>query len=223
MVGPSHDHGPQRRSERDAKPRGRSRAGGSKVPRPSRWEDILAASAIVFREKGYDAASLEDIAERVGMWKGSLYHYISSKQDLLLAVVEPIADTLLDEVRLLSKNNDMTASAKLLRLSEVHSEVIEHNFNYVAVYLQEIAGRGRSKDWDRRDHEYVQLIADIIADGVKAGEFSKDLDPSLASHAFLGGLNWMTRWYKPRRGSSPQVLAKSVTEIMLNGMVSRPT
>jgi AcrR family transcriptional regulator len=193
------------------------------VPRPNRWDDILAASAIVFREKGYDAASLEEIAERVGMWKGSLYHYISSKHELLLAVVEPIADTLLDEVRLLSTNTEMSASAKLLRLSEVHSEVIEHNFNYVAVYLQEIAGRNRSKEWDRRDHEYLELISAIIAEGVKAGEFAPDLDPSLASHAFLGGLNWMTRWYKPRRGSSPQALARTMTEIMLNGMVTRET
>jgi AcrR family transcriptional regulator len=56
------------------------------MPRPSRWNDVVDAAAKVFQEKGFAAASLEDIAVEVGMRKGSLYHYINSKEDLLFAV-----------------------------------------------------------------------------------------------------------------------------------------
>ncbi|MEY2431359.1 MAG: TetR/AcrR family transcriptional regulator, cholesterol catabolism regulator [Acidimicrobiaceae bacterium] len=191
------------------------------MPRPSRWDEIVRAAAHVFQEKGYDGASLEDIAERVGIWKGSLYHYITSKQDLLLAVVEPIADELLEQTRALQADATLTAPDKLRRVAAVHSAIIATNFNYVAVYLQEVAGRRRSTDWDQRDHEYVLLIADIIVEGVEAGDFAPDLDPHVASLAFLGSLNWMTRWYQPRRDSSAQEVARTITNVLLAGMLSR--
>ena len=74
------------------------------MPRPSRWPDIVEAAAHAFRERGFAATSLEDIATEVGIWKGSLYHYIDSKEDLLFAVVRgPFMDVKLasDELRFL--------------------------------------------------------------------------------------------------------------------------
>lgn len=171
--------------------------------------------------KGLRRSVPADIAERVGVWKGSLYHYITSKQDLLLAVVEPIADELLEQTRALQSDAALTAPDKLRRVAAVHSQIIATNFNYVAVYLQEVAGRGRSSEWDRRDHEYVLLIANIIIEGVKDGDFAPELDPHLASLAFLGALNWMTRWYQPRGDSSPQEVALAITDVLLGGMLSR--
>lgn len=183
----------------------------------------MRAAAHVFQEKGYDGASLEDIAERVGIWKGRLYHYISSKQDLLLAVVKPIADELLEQTRALQSDAALMALDKLRKVAAVHSQIIATNFHYVDVYLREVSGCGRSDEWDRRDHEYVLLIADIIVQGVKDGDFEAELDQHLASLAFLGALNWKTRWYKPRRGSSPQEVALAITEVLLDGMMARGT
>ncbi|HEY9563993.1 MAG TPA: helix-turn-helix domain-containing protein, partial [Nocardioides sp.] len=59
------------------------------MPRPSRWDDVVSAAARVFSEKGFGGASLEDVANEVGMLKGSLYNYIKSKEDLLFAIVRP--------------------------------------------------------------------------------------------------------------------------------------
>lgn len=193
------------------------------MPRPSRWDEIVRVAAEVFQEKGYDGASLDDIAERVGIWKGSLYHYITSKQDLLLAVVEPIADTLLRQTRALQSDLRLSSPEKLRRVAAGHSQIIATNFSCVAVYLQEVSGRGRSAEWDRRDHEYVLLISSVILQGIQEGDFRTDLDPRLASLAFLGALNWMTRWYQPRHQLLPQEIALTITEVLLDGMLVRRT
>jgi AcrR family transcriptional regulator len=73
------------------------------VARPSRWTQIVDVAAELFREKGFVATSLEDIAREVGMYKGSLYHYIDSKEDLLFAVVREPAQQILDELRELAE------------------------------------------------------------------------------------------------------------------------
>ena len=84
------------------------------MPRPSRWPDIVEAAAHAFRERGFAATSLEDIATEVGIWKGSLYHYIDSKEDLLFAVVRGPADRILDDLRLLA-NLDLPPAEKIRR------------------------------------------------------------------------------------------------------------
>lgn len=55
------------------------------MARPSRWPEVVQAAELVFRRRGFARASLEEIAEELGVWKGSLYNYISTKEDLLVA------------------------------------------------------------------------------------------------------------------------------------------
>ena len=69
------------------------------MPRPSRWNEIVEAAAEAFRTNGFAATSLEDIASAVGIWKGSLYHYINSKEDLLFAVVRGPAEEILKQIQ----------------------------------------------------------------------------------------------------------------------------
>ncbi len=60
------------------------------MPREERWPELLEVATDVFSEKGCEAASLQDIAERLGMLKGSLYYYINSKEDLLYHVINDV-------------------------------------------------------------------------------------------------------------------------------------
>ena len=112
------------------------------MPRPSRWNDIVEAAAEAFRTKGFAATSLEDIASAVGIWKGSLYHYIDTKEDLLFAVVREPAEEILVGLRELSQM-DLPPTEKIRRATRSHLKVLETNFVYASVYLQEIAGRRR--------------------------------------------------------------------------------
>lgn len=190
------------------------------MARPSRWPEIVEAAALLFREQGFVATSLEDIASEVGIYKGSLYHYIDSKDDLLFAVVREPADRILAEVREL-KSADLPPSEKIRRVMRSHVQVLENHFTYASVYLTEVAGRHRSDEWSAMDHEYFKAISDVIAEGQARGEFASALDPRTTTLALIGSLNWLTHWYDPNGPLHGAEIADRFCDIFLAGMLTR--
>lgn len=192
------------------------------MPRPNRWEDVVNAASAVFKEKGYGAASIEDVANAVGMLKGSLYHYIESKEDLLLAVVRPTAERLLAEVRSLAVM-DLPASEKVRRFTRAHVRVLDSNFDDVSVYVHEIAGRHTSPEFAAMDHEYTCAVQDMLEQGVRDGSFRSDLHIRTTTRALIGALNWLTRWYRPGDLLVADRIADQIAEIFLSGVLTRKT
>jgi AcrR family transcriptional regulator len=190
------------------------------VPRPSRWNDVVEAAAVVFRQRGYHATRLEDIAEELGMRKGSLYNYIDSKEELLLAVVSLPAAQLLDSLSALS-DSDLPASEKIRLVARSHARVVEDYLPYVAVYVQEIAGQDHSPEWRERDRAYVRQLSAIIDEGRQSGLFDPATVPVIHSMALIGALNWMTRWYEPGGELSAEEIADRIASVFLAGMLAR--
>jgi AcrR family transcriptional regulator len=190
------------------------------MPRPSRWNDIVEAAAEIFREKGFAAASLEDIASSVGIWKGSLYHYIDSKEDLLFAVVKEPAERILAEIQQIAEL-DLPASETLRQAALTHARVLDETFVYASVYLQEIAGRQRYDDWAKRDRLYLRVMTSIIQEGIDEGLFSPSTNARTATLAFIGALNWMTHWYKPNGPLPASTIAEQICSLCLNGLIMR--
>lgn len=190
------------------------------MPRPSRWNEIVDVAARAFRENGFAATSLEDIAKELGMWKGSLYHYINSKEDLLFAVVSEPADQILGEVLEL-RSMDLPATEKVRRAARSHAAILQRNFVYASVYLQEIAGRHRSEEWSHKDRQYVNSLEHIIAEGVEDGAFDRDVDPRIATLALIGSLNWLTHWYHPDGPRTAPEIADQICDLFLSGMLTR--
>jgi TetR/AcrR family transcriptional regulator, cholesterol catabolism regulator len=190
------------------------------MPRPSRWNDIVEAAAGIFREKGFAAASLEDIASAVGIWKGSLYHYIDSKEDLLFAVVKEPAERILDEVQHIA-GLDLPASERLRQAALTHARILDETFVYASVYLQEIAGRQRYQEWAERDRLYLRAMTAIIQDGIDQGAFAPATNARTTTLAFIGALNWMTHWYKPDGPLPASTIAEQICSLFLNGLIVR--
>lgn len=186
------------------------------MPRPSRWNEVVAAAGKVFREKGYSGASLEDVAAEVGMLKGSLYNYIDSKEELLFAVVRPPAERLLAETRRLAAD-PAPAPDRVRRLAHDHVQVLADHFVYASVYLHDIAGLGRFPEWAAMDREYVALTRAILADGVREGTLSAELDLRTAPHVLIGSLNWLTRWWHPDGPVPAAEMADRISGVFLDG------
>lgn len=190
------------------------------MPRPSRWTDVVAAAAKIFSQKGFSAASLEDIAAEVGMLKGSLYNYIDNKEDLLFAVVRAPATYLLSEVRGIA-GSDLPPSEKIRRVTLVHADIIEDNLPYVQVYLQEIVGKGIAPEWAAMDREYLALLTGIFDEGRLSKTFDSAIDSHLAARMLVGSLNWMTRWYVPGERSVARAHASQMADLFLSGTLTR--
>ena len=192
------------------------------MPRPSRWNEIIEAAAEAFRTNGYAATSLEDIASAVGMWKGSLYHYIDSKEDLLFAVVRGPAEEILNQLRELS-HTDLPPTEKIRRATRSHVQILNSNFVYASVYLQEIAGRRKLPEWTAMDREYLNLLESIVREGVDSGEFSAVTNPRVATLALIGSLNWLTHWYRPGGSWHADEIADQFCDLFLGGLITRKT
>src|SRR5262245_10479715 len=184
-------------------------------------DDIVSAAAKVFRTKGYHAATVRDIAEEVGILKGSLYHHFASKEELLYLVVkEPIAQM----YRTISgiAAADVSAAEKLRQAISAHLEAFDRHYPHLLVYLRE------RESVERRfremigfsPKEYERCWQQILREGVENGEFRPDLDIQVASYGLLGMLNWSYKWYDPQGRLSVREVAEEFTSLALAGIAA---
>ena len=148
-----------------------SRATATKTQPTPREEEILAAAARIFREKGYHGASVRDIAESVGLLKGSLYHYIRSKEELLARLFEGALEDTIQELEKIAAR-DAAPPVRLREMVKAYVGAVTENLDAVSLYLREWRAlpapqlaRVRARRRTMRT-----LFEDVIADGVRAGE-----------------------------------------------------
>src|SRR5207248_7148396 len=108
---------------------------GLKIPPRERGEQVYAAALRLFREKGYHATSMQDIAAAVGLYKGSLYHYIGSKEDLLVRVFERAMGSLLAEVERIAADPSLQPLDQLRLVIQAHVCAVAENLDALTVYL----------------------------------------------------------------------------------------
>src|SRR5437870_12216880 len=106
-------------------------------PPRERAEEVYAAALRLFREKGYHATSMQDIAAAVGLYKGSLYHYIGSKEDLLVQVFERAMTGLVRDAEHIATDLALRPSEQLRRIVTLHVDAAATNLDAPSVYLHE--------------------------------------------------------------------------------------
>lgn len=197
-------------------PRRRARRDGQ------RWDQILNAATMSFRENGYEAASLQDIASRVGMLKGSLYNYITSKEDLFFAVVERPATEFMDRLARLRDDQELSVLDKLREIIDQQIHIYAQAYPAPFVYLGRVRTRAepRFEEWD--DY-YLESLREILRQGVKSGELRADLDVPLAAYALLGMMGWMHAWYEPRGDESDRHIANEFWSLYVGGISADPS
>src|SRR5215469_15529642 len=182
-------------------------------------DDIVSAAARVFRTKGYHAATVRDIAEEVGILKGSLYHHFASKEELLYLVVkEPIAQMYRTIAEIAAA--DLGATEKLRRAISAHLKAFDRHYPHLFVYLREReAVKRRFREMiGFSPKEYERCWQRILREGVENGEFRSDLDIRVASYGLLGMLNWSYKWYNPQGRLRVGEVADEFTALALAGL-----
>jgi AcrR family transcriptional regulator len=184
-------------------------------------DEIIAAAAKVFRTKGYHAATVQDVADAVGILKGSLYHHFKSKDELLYLIVkEPIARIYARMAEIVA--SDRPAADKLGRAILAHLEAFDEHYPHLFVYLHEREEMKRSfrERFKLSPKQYEQCWQQILREGVKAGEFRADLDVQVVSYGLLGMLNWLYKWYDPRGRLAVREVAAQFTALALGGLAT---
>lgn len=185
-------------------------------------ERVLAAAEELFAEQGYDATSVQQVVARAGVTKGALYHYFSAKEDLLFEIyhtlfIEQIAG--LD--RIVAQNADPITTIR---------EIIDDLVITTAARTRAVSVFGREGsrlDKDRwhtlqeKWRRYQDAVRKVIRDAQETGAFASIASPEVISWCVFGFTNDLHTWYRPNGPKPPAVIAKELSEFVLNGLLPK--
>ena len=199
-----------------------ARRSGLSAPPRERSEEVYAAALRLFKEKGYHATSMQDIAAAVGLYKGSLYHYIGGKEDLLVQVFERAMGSLISRVEGIVADSSLSPSQQLRHIVDAHVSAVASNLDALTVYLHEWrALASDSLDTVRKQRErYAVLVGEVVRRGVACGEF-RAADASVATLGLLGMCNWLCQWYRPGGRLSAREIGRAFSDLVLGGLLLR--
>ncbi len=189
--------------------------------RPYNSDAILDLAVQVFLERGYDGASLDDIARAAGITKASIYYHVRSKEELLARGVGRAFDALyavLDDP--VAKSG--SAADRLRHIVRRTIEITVAMLPEVALLLRVRGNTRAERKIVERRREFDHLIARFVARAQRAGDLRRDLDPRLATRLLFGMLNSITEWYRPEGELSAAGIAEAVFKIAFEGLAARP-
>ena len=164
----------------------------------SRRAEIVDAAARLFFTRGYGGTSIQDVADEVGILKGSLYHHIDGKDDLLVAVIDEVHDAAMARLERAEQMGGPVVE-RLLWFLRDHAVYNCHHVARIGVYFREfehLTGERRDRvAADRRT--YDRYVRSIIEQGRAAGEIPATVDARLTANALLGMVNWTYQWFDP--------------------------
>ena len=184
-------------------------------------DEILEAAAQIFRQKGFHAASMQDIAQAVNLRKPSLYHHVTSKQDILLGLLDQALDLLIAQMEEVM-DQSLPAEEKLRQGMQVYLETMLEYSDLAAVLLLEhrsLEPQYHARHIPRRDR-FEGLWREMVRDGLEQGNFEQ-VDPALTARALLGVMNWTITWYRPQGSLSPDDIAQRYADLFLRGLLVR--
>jgi TetR/AcrR family transcriptional regulator, cholesterol catabolism regulator len=198
-------------------------AGAKSNPPRRRHAEVLEAAARVFHEKGYESTSIQDIAEAVGILKGSLYYYIRSKEDLLYEIIKAVHEDALANARYVEEM-DGDALQKIRGFVASHLVFNAENLTRMGVFFHDfrsLSGERRRTIVEARDI-YDDLVRRLIRDGQEQRIVCPEIDPKSATFAIMGSLNWIYQWYKPDGKLSAHAIGDEFADLVVSGLACTP-
>ncbi len=183
--------------------------------------EICRVAARIFYEKGYDGASMQDIAAAVGLTKAGLYHHVRSKDRLLFEIMNYGMD-ILDETVLARVKQVSDPQEKLRQTLAGHIDLVVRARDLeITVILHEnrsLKGPLRRKINERK-RRYIDFLENLIQQ-VQAQSGMKPLIPAkLAAFALLGMVNWLYQWYHPEGAIGERELVGYYTDFFFRGLL----
>lgn len=184
----------------------------------TRKEVIIAEAAKLFREKGFSATSMRDLAEHVGVEAASLYNHISSKAEILQEICFKVANQFMSHIDEVD-NSQMTAIAKIEAILRFHiRQMVEH---YEEVYVSDREWKHLTEPYmqnmQSQRRAYRQRIAQIITEGIRKGEI-KEIDAPTAVLIMLHAVSGIESWHRSTKKIEGHVLEDNMVMILVEGL-----
>lgn len=159
-------------------------------------EKIVAAAAELFAKKGYRGTSLDEVAEKLEVKKPSFYHYIDSKEDVLMEIFQTYYDLMEKHLRPISEEFELLPNERLRRMMHCYVEIVTENPNVIGSLVRAEKELSRSNQMIvlRKNRELERMFETVVIEGQEMG-IIRDVTPRLVALAIIGMIESMMQWY----------------------------
>lgn len=185
-----------------------------------RKTEIINCAAKLFKEKGYSAITMRDIAQVLDIKAASLYNHIKSKQEILVLIIIEIAEEFTNKMEEIV-NSEITSIQKLEKVIQLHINITIRNPEALACLNNDwmhLTDKELSYFIKMRE-EYEENFRNIIKSGIESKEI-KNLNSEIIIFSMLSTLRTLYLWYGKKKGFTEASLNKDMAEVLLNGIVN---
>ena len=190
-----------------------------------RRAEICRTAAQIFRDRGFDATSVSDVARALGLTKAGLYHYFDSKESLLFEIMTFGLDRVRDEV-VIPVRAIRDPEQRLRQLVVRHARITTRGQGAVAHLGDEIRALppAARRQIEQRHRVYFDLIRSTLTQLKRAGRL-RDVDVTVAAFSVIGMILWLPRWFRQDGRLSQEQVAEHIAELAVGGLIAnrRPT
>ena len=184
-----------------------------------RKTEIISVSAQLFKEKGYSAVTMRDIAQAMNIKAASLYNHIKSKQEILVLIIIEIAEEFTNVINEIV-SADITSIQKIEKVIQLHIDITLRNSDALACL---------NNDWMhltdnelnyfiKMREEYEQNFREIVKKGIQTKEL-QNINPEVIVFSTLSTLRTLYLWYNKSKNLNEATLRKNMSQVLLNGIV----
>jgi AcrR family transcriptional regulator len=194
-----------------------STVGGKTVPLR-----LLDVACTLFAEKGFEATSVQDLVEAAGVTKGAMYHYFSSKDDLLHEIYARV-------LRMQMERLEKVAAQELPVEERVHAAAADvvattiENLQSTTIFFRSLhqLSEAKQKEVRRERRRYHETFREMIVEGQRAGVFRDDVSADLTVDYLFGSVHHLPTWWKPRGRLSGREVGRSFADLFVAGLMRR--
>ena len=181
-------------------------------------DKIIAASAVLFEKVGYHRATMQLLADEVGIGKPTLYHYFRSKSQILLAIHEEVITRVI-EAHMERIQQDLPTEELLRHIAIDMLTFIKEHPGYVRAFFEhfEELDEDDQKDIRQQRQQFMAAVVGLVQSGIDSGRF-RATDPHVAVLGFFGMINWTYKWLPADKTRSVEDVADTLCGLFLDGL-----
>ncbi|GLK46031.1 MULTISPECIES: TetR/AcrR family transcriptional regulator [Novosphingobium] len=191
-------------------------------------EELVRIAARLFKEQGYQATKLADIAREAGMDRATVYYYVGSKEEFFRVTVEGVLDANIAEAQKLIDDSSLTWLERLhaiyLRLMVSYEENYPATFVYIQEQMHQVGADETpwAQEIMKKTRAFDKTLISLIREAIASGDLRANVPPRLVENALFGMLNWTHRWFTPGGPMTGLEVAEAFWSIFIDGMRAAP-
>ena len=195
-----------------------------KEPPVDKRQLVMEAAVRVFSQRGYRATSMWDLARAVGLSKPSLYHYVSSKEALLVELYEGVTAAGVESARGMLERDDVEPADAIRQLLVERIEFTCDNRRLLQIFFEEEAEipPDLTREMRRQRRLYEDALIELLNRAAMNGSVHFETTPRIAVNTLLGAAHWTYKWFDAKGVKTSHEVAEEIADILLNGLLTRP-